>query len=713
MRAPRKNPELNDAIEVLDQHFIQSNKDNAAAWATLPSDSLQWVAAELDKAYNLRYYLENYHFITDTHGVLKSLYPFWDHQEIVYEAYSEEWEENGYCKLIILKPRQTGISTWIAASMFHRTIFTPHSFTMLIAQNDNTSGHIYKMSQRAFDNLPWWMQPETMYRTKTGAMEWDRVDEKERMVNPGLGSNFTVASATRVSGVAIGKTIRNLHMSEVSRYPDDSIFEGDIKPSLNARDTYAVMESTGFGRQGLFYEQWCAAVEGDTDFCAVFIPVYKVRKYYKPITKGKIELTEEETAFNERVKKEDNFAIPDEFWNFRRTGLRAARRTRDGKAGFLESYPLTPQEAFQSSGLCAFDKDSLEHQDLKYVHDPLWLGEINLISIDPPRIDTDNIHEVHSKDEIPRRKSGRGGNRFFVWEMPEKGESYYVSADVALGNGGDYSVCEIWRAGRGLEPDAQVAEWWGWIPPKKFAHVVAAIGIFYNNAEVACEYARDGITTANELRDMDYPNLYRPQWKDKIVNQATNYLHWYTNTKTRDEIIGCMNEALLDRTIIIRSADLIDEMIDFAAVESGGKIEGQGNDDDGCMSAMINLYCLRETLKHLKAGAEQARSAEGQEQHVWGVYDQIRRQRGQYNTKAGAEKMIAGRPGWFVQAILVTKANTIWSPIFDAMGAEQEIHSRYGIHSTEITPDMVYAYKTSMRNFGGNNDEYSDEWSPY
>ena len=191
-----------------------------------------------------------------------------------------------------------------------------------------------------------------------------------------------------------------------------------------------------------------------------------------------------------------------------------------------------------------------------------------------------------------------------------------------------------------MEPDTQVATWWGWIPPKKFAHVVAAIGLFYNNAEIANEYMKDGITTGNELRDLDYPNLYRPQWKDKITNQASNYLHFVTNSKTRDEIIGCMNEALLDHTVILRDADLLDEMIDFASMEDGGRSEGQGNHDDGPMTAMIGLYCMRETTKHLKTSASTEKTRDTGELHVYGVYDNIMRQRGQYNTQAEADKMI-------------------------------------------------------------------------
>ena len=709
MRVPRKNPDLNDAIEVLQEHYIRCGQDITRAWAELPKDGLAFVETEVEKALDVRYYLENYHCITTEQGVLKTLFPFWDHQEIVYEAMQEEWAEKGCCKVIVLKPRQTGISVWTAATMFHRTITTPHCFTMIVAQNDKTSEHIYKLSLNAYANLPWWLRPEYMYKTKTGAIEFQRADEKERMVDPGLGSILQVSAATQMSGVAIGRTIRCLHASEVSRWPNDEIYEGDIKPSMNALDTYQVFESTGYGRQGLFYEQWCAAVDGDNDMRAVWIPVYKVKKYYLPI-KGPFELAEDEVTFNARVKKEEHFEIPNEFWNFRRVRMRAAKRSGT-KAGFLESYPLTPNEAFQASGLCAFDRDSLEWQEMNKVCKPLYAGEITLVSMEPPRFNTDDIMPVADGEILPRRKSGRGGKRFHIWEMPEANQTYYVSADVALGNGGDFSVAIVWRAGQGMEPDAIVASWWGWIPPKRFAHVVAAIGLFYNGAEVAVEYMKDGITTGNELRDMDYPNLYRPQFKDRLTHQQSNYLHWFTNSKTRDEIIGNMNEALLDQSAVIRDADLLDEMIDFAAIEVGGKTQGQGNEDDGCMSAMIGLYCLRETTKHLKVSAATERVRETGELHVYGVYDNIMRQRGQYNTAAEADKMIQGKAGWQVKPILVCNANTLFSPIFDAMGAEQELHSKYGIHSTEITPDLVWSYRSSLASAGpvGGGD-FGDNW---
>lgn len=695
MRIPRKNPDLNDAIEILDEHYIAAEQKYSEAWARLSRDELAWIDNELEQILDLRYYLENYHTIKTENGILKTLYPFWTHQEILYEAIQEEWEENGYCKIIVLKPRQTGISVWTAASMFHRTITTPHTFTMIVAQNITVSTHLYHFAINAYFNLPWWMRPEYLYKTKTGAIEFQRPDEKERMLDPGMGSTIQVSPANQATGVAIGRTLRCLHASEVSRWTNDGIYESDIKPSMNARDEYAIIESTGFGRQGLFYDMYCGAVDGDNDYRALFIPVYKVKKYYLPLN-GVFELSDEEKTFNDRIDKEDHFKIPDQFWNFRRTGMRAAKRNANGKAGFLESYPLTAQEAFQASGLCAFDRDSLEWQSLNCAAKPLYAGEISLVSIESGQANTNAIRAVAPDEQLPRRKSGRGGYRFWIWEMPETGSSYYTSADVALGNGGDYSVCEVWRAGIGREPDTQVAEWWGWIPPKRFAHVVAAIGIYYNTAEVAVEYQQDGITTGNELRDIDYPNLYRPQFRDRLTHQAANVLHWYTNQKTRDEIIGCMNEALLDRSVVIRSEDLLDEMTDFASLEDGGRMQGQGNNDDGVMSAQIGLFCLRETLKHIKGTPEPDKAQrDANVPCVWGIYDHLLRQRGQFNTEAEALKIMGNAPGWCVKPIIKYQANTLFSPIFDSSGPESELF-RQGMRSTDITPDVVWAYKSAM-----------------
>lgn len=702
MKVSRKDRSLNDAIEYLDDVYARAQSNVQVAIGMLAEDELAFIYDETEKCLERRYYLENYHCIRDEHGQWKAMYPWWDHQEIVYEVIQEEFAENGQCRIIVLKPRQTGVSTWISAAMFHQTIFTPHSYTMLVAQDGDTSSHVYNMSINAYHALPWWLKPEFLYKTKGDQIEFQRADEAMRSINPGLGSILKCSNAAKMSGVAIGRSITNLHASEVSRWPSAEVYEADIKPSMNARNMFEVMESTGLGRNGLFYEQWQGAVAGDNDLRPVFIPVYKVRKYYLPI-KGQFVATVEERLFAEKVAKEEKFEIPDEFWNFRRKGIRAAKTSQGGKAGFLESYPISPSEAFQASGICAFDRDTLEEQQMKYVCKPIFAGEISL-AFDNKTPNTAAISQVADDEQLPKRKGDRPSKRLHIWELPEKGETYYVSGDTALGVAdGDYSNATVFRAGVGSAPDTMVANWWGHIPPQDFAKICAALGYWYNDAELAIEYQGPGMSTGDKLVELDYPTLYRERMKDRPGGTYKQYFHFVTNTKTRDSIISTMNEALLAHNrnnepgVILRCEELLDEMVDFGSI--GGRMEGQGNHDDGVFGAMIGLYCLRETTPHLKGSAnDEARESE----HVgdinqYAVFDHLQRQRGQYQSRQMAESVIFDKPGWVVQPVLICKANTLWSPIYDGNDAENKLRFQHGLSARDITPDMVYSFRSVMQ----------------
>lgn len=710
----RKDQTLNDAIEVLDEAFIRAGNDVQTALRYLTQEELSFVEDQTDKCFDQRYFLENYYCIRTEDGQWKTLYPWWDHQEMVYEAAVEEFDENGFCKLIVLKPRQTGLTVWTSAAMFHRTIFNAHTFTMIVAQNPITSGAIHAMCINAYKALPWWLRPESQYETKGDAIVFQRKDDMERLTNPGLNSTIQTSHAQKMSGIAIGRSIRNLHASEVSRWPSADAFHGDILPSMNAKDTFAIMESTGFGRNGLMYDWWEGSVAGDTGWRPLFIPVYKVKKYYLPIKKV-FTLTEDEEKFTARIKRENNFEIPLEFWNFRRKGMKASRHG-SGKSGFLESYPITPQEAFQASGICAFDRDKLEEQQMRNVCRPIFVGEITLAhdDVSPNPI----IREVHDDEVLAKRKGANSTERLHVWVQPEQGQTYYVSLDSALGvKDGDFSCAQVLRVGVGMQPDEQVAEWLGHAPPGFFARVGAALGFWYNGAEIACEYQGPGISVGDKLKDLDYPALYRPQHHDRIGNTMGVHLHWLTTIKTRDQIIGTLNEALLENSVIIRSEDLIDECIDFGSLNGGSRFEGQDNNDDGVMSFQIGLYCARETNRHIKSSPATDNVRTTGNINSYGVYDNLMRQRGQYALKTDAEKQIEGMKGWMVRPILICKANTLYSPIFDGSGSsldggsfQSELHYKHGMSSTSILPDVVNSFREAMQGVGAGGGGSNEDW---
>jgi hypothetical protein len=45
------------------------------------------------------------------------------------------------------------------------------------------------------------------------------------------------------------------------------------------------------------------------------------------------------------------------------------------------------------------------------------------------------------------------------------------------------------------------------------------------------------------------------------------------------------------------------------------------------------------------------------------------------------------------------------------MGVEKDLHLRHGLHSTEITPDVIWAYKSAMAAAGSKmGDDYGEDW---
>lgn len=711
MRVSRQNPELNDVIELLDQKFMEITPDGsdiAAAWAALTPEELTYVDKELERCIiDRRYYLENYHIIRDEHGRLQTLYPFWDHQEIIYSHLDQEWTDHGTAKLIILKPRQCGGTTWSSGIVFHETIFVPQAYTLTMAQDERVSGEIFQRLMDAYHMLPWWMKPEFASKVSGTHVIFQRADERRRTIDPGLGSTLIVSNAQKSTGVAIGRTIRCMHGSEVSRWPDAQAWTADIKPSMNARDMVAILESTAYGRNGLFFNMWRSAESGKSAWTPVFIPVYKVRKYFLPLKQSeKMTLTVDERALRQNVRERDNYTIPLGFFKWRRNEIRETINATGSDETHFESYPVTSGEAFISSGLCAFAKKCLAEQERENVKDPILIGEIRFVSLEerPELI----IHKPDPKKPADRQallEKPEFKDRLWVWEEPDENEAvqYYVAADVASGDGGDFSDATVYRIGNGAEPDAQVAEWHGWINPSQFARVVAALGVWYHMAEIAVEYQSYGITTGNDLyRVLDYPNVYRWKHLDRIAQPNSNLVHWLTTSKTRPEAINRMNEALLDRTIIIRNRHTLEEMRDFGRFEDMIKVEGIDNEDDMVMANIICITCLREQSRMNGDWGEpnNGRAAIPKTPEVYGLYDGLMRQIGQFSSQKEAdefvvkmEKQYKQKLGLRVQKLMVMKANTPFSPIHDGHGAENQLYREHGIRDKHITPDIVMAYR--------------------
>jgi hypothetical protein len=709
MRVRRRNALLNDAIEALDEVFLRAKSDPLLAFSRLSNLELEFVREEIENCVTSRaYYIENYHIIKSERGETMGMYPIWDLQWLIEEAIQKEREATGQCKVIVLKPRQSGGTEFSTATMSWCTFFTPHAYTLTVAQDPDVAMLVQNKITFAWHSLPWWLRPEIKYHNHGEYLEFQRGNSTVRQRDPGMGSIFVTTHAQRMSGVAIGRTVRFFHGTEVSRWASGSIYTADIKPSMNAPDTLAIMESASFDDKGFFRRLWDSAVESeDSEWVPVFLPAYRAKKFAwprYPLKMGKPlspPLTQEEANLRERAKLEENFKIPDEFFNWRRRKIRESIEETGYPYDAYSSFPVTPKEAFQSSGTGAFPRHKLDEQEQKFVRKPKWHGVILFQGINqaPQPI----CEEVQPGQLLLKREHA---NQLWIWERPDPSETYYIGVDTATGQAADFSAAPIWRAGKGTAPDVQVAEWHGKISPTDFAKTLYALGTWYNKAEISVEYLGSGITTGDYLfGTLEYMNVYRPRNKDRIGKQLAAYVHWQTNYKSKTLIIVRMVEALLEGSIIIRSQSLLDEMRKFSisSVSPTGQISYAGLDehDDLVMSAMIGLYCLRETLLDLKSPNYSTDGAKFSPSHgarpggggiSYGVYDQYTRQRAQTRDLIKAQELVAANPGWVIRPIPITRANTAYSVIHHGTGAENQLW-RQGVDQKEITPGFVSAYR--------------------
>src|SRR5262249_33889091 len=79
----------------------------------------------------------------------------------LHEALEEQKRRTGRVRAIVLKARQLGISTYVAARFYHRTISNPGLRTIIIGHERSASKNLFSMVKRFHENLPSDLRPST------------------------------------------------------------------------------------------------------------------------------------------------------------------------------------------------------------------------------------------------------------------------------------------------------------------------------------------------------------------------------------------------------------------------------------------------------------------------------------------------------------------------------------------------------------------------
>jgi len=203
----------------------------------------------------------------------------------------------------------------------------------------------------------------------------------------------------------------------------------------------------------------------------------------------------------------------------------------------------------------------------------------------------DDMAIIESSLKDPKYKTGFDRN-FWIWEEHLSEFTYLLAADVARGDGKDFSAFHIYK----VETMEIIGEYQGKPTPDVFANMLNEVGKEYGNCMVVVENNSIGWTVLDKLQEREYPNLYYSyksshEYVDPITaeNKNNTVVGFSMTQKTRPLVIAKMEEMIRNKLITIYSKRLYNEMKTF--VWHHGKPQAmRGYNDDLTIACSIGCW---------------------------------------------------------------------------------------------------------------------------
>jgi hypothetical protein len=456
----------------------------------------------------------------------------------------------------IVKPRQLGFSTFIAALFFMDGIKNPGRVTVVLSHDKDISEILLETYRLFFEHLPANLQGALTLESDT-KYEFEVVFPGDQAVNP--PSKFIID--TEAGHPWRGGVIHNLHASEAAFYRNFPGFMASYVQGVGA-DGNILLETTANG-QNDYYRLVMQAMEGASPYDVVFYPWFRHPEYRLP-------WTSDQAPIQCRNEMERGHEEESEQALMEREGLDlqqiAWRRNKMKELGdlFMQEYPESLLGAFLSTGRPFFDAKIVNTQ-------------------------------MEAARKLPRPQSPRAN--VFILENPVPGEVYLIPADVAEGKdagttdisdpergGGDFCTAPIIKV-----RELRVVGWiHGRITPIAFAQLLMGAGRLYGWACLAVERNNHGHSTLNTLETSGYPQVYRHLEYDGV----NSYLRpgFPTDPKTRPQIVDALDTAIRSGSLIHPDPGFWRECSTFQRGPTGRPEALPGCHDDRVMAMAIGAY---------------------------------------------------------------------------------------------------------------------------
>lgn len=235
---------------------------------------------------------------------------------------------HGFVRALVLKGRQQGASTYVAARFYNRASMAKGVNVYILSHEQSASDTLFGIVDRYQRNNP--LAPH-VGTSNVKELEFDRLE-----------SSYTVATAGK-KAAGRSKAISLLHGSEVAFWPNAAEhFAASVQGVPLAQGTEIILESTSNGAQGEFYERYQDAQAGRGDYIAIFLPWWLSPEYSRSVPPGFALSDLEIEGDMSEAEYAATFKLSLEQMAWRRGKISELR----SPLLFRREYPATPAEAW-------------------------------------------------------------------------------------------------------------------------------------------------------------------------------------------------------------------------------------------------------------------------------------------------------------------------------------------------------------------------------
>ena len=453
-------------------------------------------------------------------------------------------------RVIVLKARQTGISTIIEAIIYAFVSRMAGVNACVIADDLDGANYIFEMQKLFQERLYNHLKPKP------------RHSNEKKLAFYGLNSQIIIDTSENPN---IGRkyTFQFVHGSEISRWQRsiNDIMTGLGHAVPNALGTMIFLETTAKGYNE-FYDLWTKAINGGTDWIPIFFAWWEFPDYSLSLENGQFYPIEninfitpmaKDNFLREEVDIKKKYNLTDEQLNWRRWDI--VNNCSGDINRFNEDNPACWQDAFVATGDLYFNREALQRQA---INKPLVVG--NIVK--------ENGKYIFRQDLV---------GLFKIYEYPIREEQYIVAGDPAEGlEQGDKSAGIVINK----RTNKTACVYNHNIPPDRFEEDLRKMGSYYNESIIACENKGYGYSV-NQGLYKTYGKVYRRIKTKKGFNEPTLELGWNTNRLTRPQMLAQLAEEIAEGSTDLLDLDLIGQCWTFINNANRGQPEAEkGKCDD-------------------------------------------------------------------------------------------------------------------------------------